>query len=1207
MVPSIPRDVESSFGKQLVADINRLLYDFIHSQVPKIAKEQEDKLFGEIRIAQKDGKFLGRIITAATPDTVTLLVRFANVGIPGLEHLKFKLLRGEIEIDRYVNLTQMSAPYPVKIRSIPAFAVQIEQRTDNYLISIGGGVSRANPNAAFNQYRVEIDFKAAPLYLKGLLVQREKGGFLIDVNCRTGICIPLGPGFGLKGVGVLYGEHFAPELRDPGSKETPTERMEHASAPEYVAWAKMEDLEKWAPTDENLRIYGLTASFCDAFTGGKIIMLNEASAAYIDYGPVFVLGGKLAVLSIEDLADVIGAIDCRSKTAFGRASLEMDVIPWAKGAFVVSGVAEVSASLRDQRQTWYAVGGFAMDGCRVKLLKFIELWGGYRIVPLQGSASRGGARLEGRGELLGIGGGYSFGLDFEGHVGWNPVEIGGSLSVFGDAWIEIFGERLGVGASALLAIQVAQPLHLKFELEFRLNLPNPLPDKKFPIKVFDLDDPTIKLANAALDLAAHLPLPHVHWASGATGQIEAAGGKVWPDVSFELPFIRNARGTNIIVNPPTDAGVHDEGGITTAHEITRLEICKVDAVTGAEVVDTSVRASWLMGRIGDGAGNSNRLSIPSSDPLAWLTRFESAGPDTSQHSDSFILQTFGRGPSVDIPIDPGTGLAVHHAERVVATSDRTLRLVAAPWTRDYARGLVGSRLALGIAPSDPAAPVPPITGYQLRLASPWGRIPRLSVNSGGAVASSVELSRLADGLSEWCVEIVRQVGEYLAPLSIGNGEDELRLLAVGYRRAALQALPGPRTVFTPGHYRLHVKGYSESAYRGLGAGRTNWTPIQRDFEVVLPPLRPYLRYATCGDERIFGLACPGWNPNPLGSGFGHYRGHLGLIRSRVGYLSSIFHELWISPTARSPNLIPIRSAREGTIAGSAASQDWTRTAGGAPEIEEELEFVITPPPLAGTSHPSPVFETIRIFTSTLNDGTGSDINPAHPVDEWTYRISRHADSIEHLKPATSALSIAYGPFGSLRLNEDPGGAVPAGLNIPATPVAPMQSGWALPRPVAALAGYDDPKAGLNFLRILEWAGLFHANPSPGADNVLSRASGAELAILLDTGRSPIGILIKIDEPCDWRRVSLDLVVGDLVASNVRFTSRITPGPDGCAAIVMFEASSVPVRIPSGKHALRLTFALEAKGLPRLTRADAPAQKVEQISLTFTQPFGSSWS
>ena len=211
--------------------------------------------------------------------------------MPFLQGLKFRLVRAAIEIERWIDLTHLDRDV-VGIRDVPSWAVEIAFTRSGYEISIGGGVDKIQ---GFKQYRVEVKWETPPIYFRGYLAERDKGGFLFDVDCRLPFCIPLGPtGIGLKGIGLLYGEHFAPELREPGSAETALQRMERATALEYVGWAKKADLEKWAPVDEALRVYGISAVLCDALTSGDLIRVEEAGIAYVSYGPIFLLGENLA-------------------------------------------------------------------------------------------------------------------------------------------------------------------------------------------------------------------------------------------------------------------------------------------------------------------------------------------------------------------------------------------------------------------------------------------------------------------------------------------------------------------------------------------------------------------------------------------------------------------------------------------------------------------------------------------------------------------------------------------------------------------------------------------------------------------------------------------------------------------------------------------------------------------------------------------------
>ena len=117
------------------------------------------------------------------------------------------------------------------------------------------------------------------------------------------------------------------------------------------------------------------------------------------------------------MADVRGAIDLRSASFALGGYTSFDVIPWLKGALRFDGSAELGLSLRDQTQTYFALGGVGLDGCGVKLLELFELRGGFMLQPLMRASARARARLEGNAEFCGIGGGYSFSLDVRGAVG----------------------------------------------------------------------------------------------------------------------------------------------------------------------------------------------------------------------------------------------------------------------------------------------------------------------------------------------------------------------------------------------------------------------------------------------------------------------------------------------------------------------------------------------------------------------------------------------------------------------------------------------------------------------------------------------------------------------------------------------------------------------------------------------------------------------
>jgi hypothetical protein len=1192
MLPNIPGDIRVILIERFVRFVSGGIRDFIQEDIPRIAEEQEDALNAELAQARVGGKFLSQPIVAETADTVTLLTRFVDVGIPGVENVKLRLARAELEIERRVNLTTSTMP-PIFVRDIPAFAIEIVEETKTHQIAIGGGFEEIT---GAEQYRVGIRWETPEVYFRGLLAVRENGGFLIDVHSASDFCIPLAAsGFGLKGAGLLYGEHFAPDLRDPGSTEPVVARMERASAGEYLGWARKNDLERWAPVDESIRTFGVSGTFCDVLCSGQIVVIEEAGIAFIDYGPILVFGGRVKILKTTDAGDLLGAVDVRSKSFFGRSNMSIDAIPWAPDAIRFTGVNELSASLKDQNKTWWAMGGYGMDGCRLKILGFLELWGGMRIIPLQGAAVRGGGRAEGQVEFIGTGAGYSLAIDANARFGWNPLALGGNLRVSGDAWLKIFGKKLGAGISADLGLQLPKPLELRLYVEFRLSLPWPLSDKTFGTTIFSLLDREVRPADPPIALAAGAGLGYIHGPSGTLGELTGTTTRVWPDVAFDLVFQRSAAGPRTIVNPPSLAGVHEEGGIRVSHRISQLEIAKLDSNSN-EVVVPGVSASWLLSKSGGGTVPTSRLAIPCNDPLGWLNSFDYAEPDTVKPLVLFVLQTFGSGPAETIPTDPATHFARVHVERLVVESRSALALIATPWAGDYGRLLGGGgRYVISIAGPEAGGSTPlAVREYEIRVIEGPDREPDLAL-SGGTVTGATVVQHFADNSVEWAISISRQPSEYRDPIEIGNGESGLSLAAVGYRLDGMSEVEGGTiTVLEPGRYRLHLQGESEARSRH-GSETTGWTPIARDFEVVRPPLRPYLKFATFGDERIFGLSAQGWNPNPRGSGFGHYQDHLGVIRARVSYLSKIYDRLWISPREDvAPVAVRVAPARDGSLAGSRSSREWEIATGQAPAPEEEL--VLQLPSTSGLA-------LARIYFSLSGDGTDLDLTA--PLDQWTYRVSAYTNPVAHLKPAREALSWAYGPFGARRLDLTAGSALPAGFDFAASPAAKLKAGWALPAEIARLAKVSDASAGLGFLKLLEWAGVFRTSAA-AEENVLIPPPAPELALLLDTAASPVGLLLRTSEPCDWRRVEANIVVGDLDGSHVRLSARLAPSGDGCASIVLLEADGVPVRVTSGPLALQIRFHLACAGLPRLTHTSDPDQADEVFSLLFDQPYGPAW-
>ena len=178
---------------------------------------------------------------------------------------------------------------------------------------------------------------------------------------------------------------------------------------------------------------------------------------------MILFGGRLKLLRAGDAGEVTGAIDARSKSLFAKSTVSMVVIPWAPSVMTFTGTSELSASAQGPGPDLVGDGRLWNERLPSNLLGFLELWGGMRVVPLQGAAVRAGGRAEGKVEFIGTGGGFSLAIDVQARFGWNPCALEGIVKVSGDAWLQVLGVRRGVGISTTLAAQLPEPLDLRLE------------------------------------------------------------------------------------------------------------------------------------------------------------------------------------------------------------------------------------------------------------------------------------------------------------------------------------------------------------------------------------------------------------------------------------------------------------------------------------------------------------------------------------------------------------------------------------------------------------------------------------------------------------------------------------------------------------------------------------------------------------------------
>ncbi|RMC64872.1 hypothetical protein [Sinorhizobium meliloti] len=1167
---------------------------FLISQLGDLAKKKEDELNAELANIKKGDMFFGRLVVEVEPTSVLILFRETGINVlkfksnntsdfqadtEPVEGIYIDLARSVIRIDKTVNLTDAGRP-PIKVIDVVTYAIQATVNRENYEISIGGG-----KEVNYWQFELKVRFDSPEFWASGYYARNDESkGFIIDLHSILPWPIPLGnSGLALIGLGLIYGERFAPRLTETGN---PLEEMRKAKAENYVSWIRdTPNLEKWASVDADLRVFALDADVGDLATAGRLVRFERSGLAYISFGPIIFVGGRMVLLDRIPVADSFGAIDIRSKTAYLSVRYRLSLAE----SFTIAGNVECSIDLHDQNRTFISIGGSAMDGAKVVVFDLLELSGGAKLIPLQGFTSRAGARIEGSGELLGFGGGFSLSFDTITRIGWNPAEIGGQVLVDGAIWIRILGKKLTIGVGASLEFQVPEPTKLHLRVVGRIKLSWPFKGFSISVTIFDKDLARIAKAKPSIGIHSAQPLSFFHWSSGTTGVVDDTNSKVLPDVSFDIPFQRIARVGRMVVNAQASDGSYNEGGIEVLHTVSRLALVKIDEATGTAEDVPDLNAAWLTTASSGAPIRTARLAFPSNNPFAWLQSFEYAAPDALLPAEHLVFQTFGEGPAEQfLPV--GGMPAMFELETIRITSPTTIDLRSYGWLGSYPRAIAGKQsLEIGVYVGRLALTTPvEVVRFDLRVIGAKSP-PSVSIENG--MATPVRVRALTEDFVEWSIVVV--VTRRDMPIEVNFGDEgTIMLLAVGYVAHSTNLYQGqPQAVLRPGKYRLEIDGETSTLYKGRPGPPTAWPPFRKTLDVIPPEnLRPYLRYSTCGDERIFGIAAGGWNPNPAGLGFGHYSQHLGVARARVGYLSKIYSSLRVTIENPADGVAreiscPVIPNSEGTTAGNKLSQDWENEFGGANLQEEEFSFEM------------PTSEGEYQLHVYREDG-------GREIDTWSCRVSKFKLPSEHLTLADPTLQAVYGPYGRLPLASTP--FKKRFPKLDAIPDAVLATGSTLPEWLQQERTLADPDAALSFLRAFEWVGFFDSDPVPVEHRLFSLPVSAEITIVNDQSDRPVAFLYRTPEPLDWRRVALTVGHGNGSKFERRFRTRLAPSPDGCACLVFLEAENTLVRVPLGIIAMRVEFRYVSLGLPTLIDGVDRSSTRDEVAFAFHQPLGLAW-
>lgn len=776
-----------------------------------------------------------------------------------------------------------------------------------------------------------------------------------------------------------------------------------------------------------------------------------------------------------------------------------------------------------------------------------------------------------------------------GAVGWNPIQIEGKLSLDGYAWVELLGREIGVGVRGDLSLRFPKPAELKFQVTVSIKIWFARISKT--VTIFRLQDQDVQRALEALAIVTGSPISFWVLASGALGAINDKTNnprnEVPPDVVFDIPFQRIPSGVKNAVNAAASDGSYLEGGINVVHKVTEIRVEQINELTG-EVKEITVSSAWLAMANGDTHRRSARLAVPCANPFAWLNAYDYAKPGSTELSQDAVFQTFGSGPNEEIEHGNGSATVLRFGRLAIASSRLFLRNFY--HVKPYDRAIFVPWLLISVEKEpDSTGTTLAVHSFDLRIVSLTP--PRL----GGPELEGIVPTRVRE-LSREYIEwsfIVRRTGKTAkAPLKcVAQDERPFTLVAVGYEidlRGDFEG--GKETIFQPGVYELTLKGTSDASKAGRSAGTTHWIGLKERFSVIAPnKLRPYLRYATNGDERLFSRSKPSWNPNPSGLGFGHYKDHVGVSRSKVGYLSKIFPSVYVSMSDNQPLVeAKVVECSEQTTAGSNLTREWETTYAGASMKEEE--FVYTLPQIAGE---------YRFSVFAIRSQAGAP----EKVDEWAYRVSRYRRPSEHLRPVSGGIVRVYGSFGARYLQ-------PVPLQIDRSELTPLVDvklahGWALPGWIQREAGID-LNSGLSFLRMAEWSGLFKALPPFHFEKIVVPPDETELCLLCDTDPRPAGLILRTPEPVDWRRAKISVYRRDNRDWDQRFETRLTPSVDGTSCVLILLAEHVAVRVPAGDLAIDVSFQYVCDGLPSLIDGTDHSLKSDDLLFAFSQPLGRTW-
>jgi hypothetical protein len=299
----------------------------------------------------------------------------------------------------------------------------------------------------------------------------ERGAMIgLDVDLPTPI--PLGgTGLALAGLGGDFAYNFVPRLESGGVP------VSEPTAKDYVTWARNSEVDRWVPgpIDQTAVGVGIRSDLRTMLDNGYCLTLEPIGLAVLTPGPIFILGGTGKLVKLNSIkAEGYLVVDIPSESL--ALGLGVTVKVPESGALVdAHGKLDAFFSFKDPDQ-WYINLGSDKSPVHAKVLK--GMFHGEVYFMINNDQLRFGAGIS-------IGDSWSWwvitlvarvGARVMALIGWNPLELEGGFSIFGELGIKIWWFKFLLAGQAEVIGYTPSPTQLDFKLRYKLSLPWPIPD-----------------------------------------------------------------------------------------------------------------------------------------------------------------------------------------------------------------------------------------------------------------------------------------------------------------------------------------------------------------------------------------------------------------------------------------------------------------------------------------------------------------------------------------------------------------------------------------------------------------------------------------------------------------------------------------------------------------------------------------------------------